>query len=221
MFARVTTAMVRREAYEAALVLFRESTVPIVERLDGYRGVISLGNRAENRVITMTLWATEDDRRASGMDRAVIDNVAEFGPFVVGSFSRDQYDVVTDTWVGDARAEHGHGAFARVTTTQLRLDSWDEGLALVREITDRPAGSPAGFRGSLAMVDATTGKVLVLEVWDTRSALTSYEASVHLHDRVARERHVLEGGTAHAIYRIATVRRVVGTDAGPSRQPAD
>lgn len=208
MFARVTTALIRREAYAQALATFRDTTVPIVQQLAGYRGVVSLANRAENRVITMTLWATDEDRRASGMNRAVIENVAEFGPFVVGSFSRDQYDVIVDTWERDESGPDGYGSFARVTTAQLLLESWDDGLELVREITDRPAGTPAGFRGSLAMVDDATGKILVLEVWEARDALTSYEASVNLHDHVARERRVLAGAAAHSIYRVATVQRV-------------
>ncbi|HUG15933.1 MAG TPA: hypothetical protein VMM78_13060 [Thermomicrobiales bacterium] len=169
--------------------------------------MLSLGNLADTRVITTTIWATEDARAASGMNRAVIDNVADFGPFVVGSFSRDQYEVLTDTWQLDGGAGDGSHGVARVTTTQLRPGGRDAGVALVREITDRPAGDPERFRGSLALADQITVKVLALEVWDRRATLAAYDSSVFLHDRIEREHHVRADAPVHAIYRVAALMR--------------
>lgn len=201
MFARVTTATVKRAGFEAALNLFRDTTIPIVRELDGLCDAMALGNRAENRAITLTVWASEEARRASGTNQAVIDNVAEFGPHVVGSFSRDQYEVVTDTWLRNSD-DAGNLGLVRVTTALLRLDCWEAGVALVRDITGRTAGDPAGYRGSLAMVDGLTGKVLVLEVWDSRAAMASYDSTVHLHDRVARESQLLASAPIHSVFRI-------------------
>jgi quinol monooxygenase YgiN len=205
MYARVTTASTPHVQQEHALRVFRESTVPIVLSRPGLIQLIVLTSRAASRTLTISLWATEHARHATSSDPMVLNNLASFGDLVSGAFNRAAYDVIADTWQPDPALDDPDASYARVTTTQFRLDAWRESVALLREIAARPAGEPAGYAGSLVLADPATGNVFVAEAWRTRSALAAYDATVYQHDRVARERNLLASLPQHDVYRVMLV----------------
>jgi heme-degrading monooxygenase HmoA len=202
VYVRVTTSTTQPDTFDAAIQRFAASTIPIVMRKPGILGLIVLGNRSNSKVLTLSLWASEQDRNATNTDPEILADIASYRSFLGGTFARDAYVVVVDTWKrGGVDATRAPG-FARVTTAQFQAGNWEEGIALLRAITSRPAGEPPDYLGSLALADPSSGKMLVVEAWRSRAALAAHEATVFRHDRMARDQHMLETRPVHETYRI-------------------
>ena len=66
MFARVTTyPPVPREHTETAIHTFRESVVPTLEKMAGFRGIYGLLDREIGESLTVSLWDTMEQLQAS------------------------------------------------------------------------------------------------------------------------------------------------------------
>lgn len=50
---------------EQILKVMRENVVPAARQMDGYKGVITIGDRDSGKGITMTFWESEDAMKAS------------------------------------------------------------------------------------------------------------------------------------------------------------
>jgi heme-degrading monooxygenase HmoA len=76
------TSQVQLDKLEEASQLYRESILPEVRQLPGFKGRMVLGDRSTGKVITLTLWESEADARASGEGSAFMQaTVAKFAPF--------------------------------------------------------------------------------------------------------------------------------------------
>jgi heme-degrading monooxygenase HmoA len=66
MFARVTrTEGGSPETLEKSLEIARERVMPMVRQLDGFQGVVVLGDRDAGKALLVTLWDSEEAMRAS------------------------------------------------------------------------------------------------------------------------------------------------------------
>src|SRR5215831_16852172 len=82
MHARLMTSHLQSDKLEEAGQLYRESILPEVRQLPGFKGRMVLGDRSKGKVITLTLWESEADARASGEGSAFMQAaVAKFAPF--------------------------------------------------------------------------------------------------------------------------------------------
>lgn len=65
MFARVSTLQGSPDGVEAGIASAREEVWPGVQKLEGCKGMIALGDRTSGKMIAITLWETEDALKAS------------------------------------------------------------------------------------------------------------------------------------------------------------
>ncbi len=65
MFARVSTIQAGTDRIDEGIGTIRNEIIPAVRQLSGFQGVISLVDRGSGKGITLTLWETEEDLRAS------------------------------------------------------------------------------------------------------------------------------------------------------------
>ena len=94
MHARVVTSQFQLDKLEEAGQLYRESILPEVRQLPGFKGRMVLGDRSTGKVITLTLWESEADARASGEGSAFMQaTVAKFAPFYAAPPVIEIYEV--------------------------------------------------------------------------------------------------------------------------------
>jgi heme-degrading monooxygenase HmoA len=67
MYARVSTLQGQAgdDAVETATAVARDQVLPSVQQMQGFKGMMALGDRQTGKVMSVTLWETEDDLRAS------------------------------------------------------------------------------------------------------------------------------------------------------------
>ena len=65
MFARVHVLQTTPEQSEAGLEIFREQLLPWLREASGYRGLIRLVDKDNDRTIVISLWADEQSMQAS------------------------------------------------------------------------------------------------------------------------------------------------------------
>jgi heme-degrading monooxygenase HmoA len=65
VFARVHVLQTTPEQSEAGLEIFREQLLPWLRDASGYRGLIRLVDKENDRTIVISLWADEESMHAS------------------------------------------------------------------------------------------------------------------------------------------------------------
>lgn len=60
MFARHVTAKIKKGRMDEALEIYYDSVVPEGKAQEGYRGIYVLTDREANKVISITLWDSEE-----------------------------------------------------------------------------------------------------------------------------------------------------------------
>lgn len=69
MYARIITFQYQPGKIDEGLDLLRESVVPELRQLTGYRGATNLVDRSNNEVVGITFWQSEADLRDSGLGK--------------------------------------------------------------------------------------------------------------------------------------------------------
>jgi len=82
MYARVGTAPVRPDQIEEATRIVRESIYPNTKEQPGFRAAYFLVDRSAGKIISMSLWETEADRRASETSGYLREQVAKIAPLM-------------------------------------------------------------------------------------------------------------------------------------------
>jgi heme-degrading monooxygenase HmoA len=91
VFARVHVLQTTPEQSEAGLEIFREQLLPWLRDTSGYRGLIRLVDKDNDRTLVISLWADEESMRAS--TEAVV-RLAELTAETVGAtrLGLEQYE---------------------------------------------------------------------------------------------------------------------------------
>ena len=99
MHARLVTSQFQLDKLEEAGQLYRESILPEVRQLPGFKGRMVLGDRSKGKVITLTFWESEADARASGEGSAFMQaSVAKFAPFYAAPPVIEIYEAVIEIY---------------------------------------------------------------------------------------------------------------------------
>jgi hypothetical protein len=99
MHARLVTSQFQLDKLEEALQLYRESILPEVRQLPGFKGRIGLGDRSKGKAIAITLWESEADARASGEGSAFMQaSMAKFAPFYAAPPVIEIYEAVIEIY---------------------------------------------------------------------------------------------------------------------------
>ena len=96
MYARVNTFLGSPGRFDDDLADVRDNTIPALEEVAGYNGLIILNDRASGRSVAITFWESEDDLRASEEEAARVrhDNAAGTDNTVL---SVERYEVALDS----------------------------------------------------------------------------------------------------------------------------
>ena len=61
MFARLVSAQVGSDKFNKGITIWKEKDMPLTESVKGYRGAYLLTDRKTGKVISMTLWDSEEE----------------------------------------------------------------------------------------------------------------------------------------------------------------
>jgi heme-degrading monooxygenase HmoA len=92
MYGRVTRLEGSPDQIEQGNEFMEQTILPAARQLEGFRGVLSLTDRANGRGLTVTLWETEEAMQASeeAANRLRDEAARAFGGTIVGV---DRYEV--------------------------------------------------------------------------------------------------------------------------------
>ena len=137
MYARLTTIEGDPDKMDEATRHVQEQTLPQLQKMDGFKGFVALGDRQSGRVVGVSFWESEQamqaseevgDRTRSGAAEAVGGTVASVEPYEVVVFeapSTGPVSGVTDTVGG---------------TTSSVTDTVGGATDSVRGVTDKLLG---------------------------------------------------------------------------------
>ena len=93
MYARLTTIEGAPEKMDDATRHVQEQTLPQLQKMDGFRGFVALGDRNSGRLVGVTFWEDEEALRATEQEASgVRSGAAEAADGTVASV--EQYEVV-------------------------------------------------------------------------------------------------------------------------------
>ena len=92
MFARVTVVQGAPDKADAGVESYNQQVLPALKSVDGYKGALLLIDRATGKGLGISLWETEEARRAGGaaVDEARKATIAAMGGTVPPV---DEYEV--------------------------------------------------------------------------------------------------------------------------------
>jgi heme-degrading monooxygenase HmoA len=93
MHARMTRSRVQPAKLDEALRIVQSSTVPTAKEQPGYRGYLHLVDRATGDVVSITLWASEDEMRAGETGPYYRDQISKVRSLLVGEPDVHGYEV--------------------------------------------------------------------------------------------------------------------------------
>ena len=77
-------------------------------------------------------------------------------------------------------------AFARLTITQSKIESFDEMVKLYSESVVPAAKSQNGYLGILLLTDRTTGKAISIALWESEEDAIANEKSGYYQEQVGK-----------------------------------
>ena len=94
MHAQLITSQFQLDKLDEVGQLYRESILPELRQLPGFKGRMVLVDRSKGKVIAITLWESEADARASGEGSAFRQaSMAKLAPFYAAPSVIEIYEV--------------------------------------------------------------------------------------------------------------------------------
>jgi len=94
MHARLITSQYQLDKLDEGFQLYRESILPELRQLPGFKGVMGLVVRSKGKTIALTLWESEADLQASGEGSVYMQaSLAKFAPLFVAAPVIETYEV--------------------------------------------------------------------------------------------------------------------------------
>ncbi len=93
MYARVTTVQVQPGKIDDGIQIFRDAVLPAAQQQPGFKGVLQLVDRSNNKSIGITLWETEDDMKAGEASGYYQQQIAKVAPLLTAQPVRETYEV--------------------------------------------------------------------------------------------------------------------------------
>jgi heme-degrading monooxygenase HmoA len=95
MFARISTLLGSPDSIEPGIASVRDQVFPAAKEMDGFKGMIALGDRSTGKMIAITLWDSEEAMRTSEQAAAGLRQTsADAGAAQIASVER--FEVVFD-----------------------------------------------------------------------------------------------------------------------------
>ena len=161
MHARVSTGEVQPGKKDEFVNSYRDSAMPANKQQRGFKGQLLLTDPNTVKAISITLWETEADLRASEPQYAKVAH-ALAGPPV-----REIYEVSA----GESTLGKGGATHARVNYRQIQPDRMDEAISMYRDSVVPAASARSGCLGGFALTDRSTGKIIAISLWESEADL--------------------------------------------------
>jgi heme-degrading monooxygenase HmoA len=176
VYARSTTFRGRPDNVDAGIAFVKDEAWPVIERMEGCRGLSLLVDRDSGHCIATSSWETEEAMHASN---AELRPIRERGRDILGR------TMEMDEWEIAVMHRTQHGECCRVSWLQGDLEAMTEtfraGILPELEQTD-------GFCSASLLVNRSTGLGCATTVWETRAAMEASRTSAdEMRSRAARE----------------------------------
>lgn len=178
MHARSTTFSGRPENVDAAIAFAKNEAGPMLEKVEGCRGLSVLVDRATGQCIATSSWESEADIFASDEE---LRPLRERGRDILGATMQ------VDEWEIAVMHRTHHGESCRVSWLQGDLDAMTEAFRS-RILPDLEQTD--GFCSASLLVDRSAGLGCATTVWETRAAMeASRSAADDMRSRTASDAH--------------------------------
>lgn len=195
----------RPEQADEAIRIVRERYLPEFKGQPGFAGYLLLIDRERGTSLGVTLFDTEEALKAG--DRA-LDQMTPPPEFRdIRRTSVERYEVAFQEAEGEARS-------ARVTGFEGPPGRIDEGTRYAEENVLPTARQIEGWQGCLSLVDRSTGKSLLVTLWESQEALRASEEQA---DRLRRQTAEGGGETITGVERYEVAIQKVAVRAGVGR----
>jgi heme-degrading monooxygenase HmoA len=93
MYARVMTVQLQPGKIEEAIQIYRDSTVPSAKQLQGFKSALFLTDATTGKGISITMWETEADLKASETSGWLQEQPAKFASLFTATPVQEVYEV--------------------------------------------------------------------------------------------------------------------------------
>ena len=93
MYARVVTVQVQQGKVDEAISIYRESVVPAAQQQNGFKGGFLLTDPNTGKGVSIALWDTEDDMKASETSGYLQEQIVKFAAVLAAPPTTEHYDV--------------------------------------------------------------------------------------------------------------------------------
>jgi quinol monooxygenase YgiN len=165
MFARSTTFHGRPEKINEGIRFVTDEVGPMLDKIDGCRGLSLLVDRATGECIATSSWS--DEASMTGSDDA-LRPMRDRGRDILGG------SMQVDSWEIAVMHRSHHGACCRVSWLEGDLDAMIESFrfAILPELEET-----AGFCSASLLVNRSTGLGCATTAWETRAAMEASRQS--------------------------------------------
>ena len=176
MYARATTFHGRPDNVDAGITFIKDEAVPMLDNIEGCRGLSLLVDRTTGQCIATSSWVSEVAMRASDEQlRALRDRGRDI---LGGSMQVDEWEIAV------MHRTH-HGECCRVSWLQGDLDAMTETFRV--GVLPRLEQTP-GFCSASLLVNRSTGLGCATTAWETRAAMeASRSAADDMRSRAASD----------------------------------
>ena len=147
MYARVTTIQGSAEKMDDAASHAQEQTLPQLQKMEGFKGFVALGDRQSGRVLGVAFWESEEALRATeGAVSGVRSGAAEASGGIVASV--EEYEVLVNEAPSAGPLDAVTGTVGGVTDTVGGATQPVSGVTdTVSGATDTLGGTTGGLLG--------------------------------------------------------------------------
>jgi len=174
VYARSTTFHGRPENVDAGIRYVENEAGPMLEKIDGCRGLSFIVDRAAGQCIATSSWDDEDAMLASGEQ---LHTIRERGRDILGG------SMQIDTWEIAVMHRTHHGECCRVSWLEGDLEAMTSvfRMAILPELEET-----AGFCSASLLVNRTSGIGCATTCWESRTAMgASRKAADQMRNRAA------------------------------------
>lgn len=159
MYARSTTFHGVPDNIDAGIAFVKDEAGPMLERIEGCRGLSMLVDRETGQCIATSSWESEAAMRAS---EEQLGPIRDRGRDLLGGTMQ------TDEWEIAVMHRSQHGECCRVSWLQGDLDALTETFraGILPELEQT-----AGFCNASLLVNRSTGLVCATTTWESRAAM--------------------------------------------------
>src|SRR3989442_1580000 len=104
----------------------------------------------------------------------------------------------------DPCSERENSMHARVTIAQRnRSEMTDEAINIFRESVMPQQKQQPGYKGTLLLVDRTTGKAIVFSLWQTEAEMKASEQNDHYRQQIAKFAHLFTAPSTQEVFAVS------------------